>query len=189
MAKKGPFGQFLLQPCTVSVKWRKNQFPTLRRGELLVKASYTWACRMVCKPLANRSWIKCAYVWTGLQTCAAPSANSSHTIRCEPKFVGFSREHKENWMRIHAPGVLCLPQVRGKVINHAAFALRTSVFESEHECVRIGVCGAGICSLQRKCNFIHIGVFTELGILAYAAINRRSSGHLRIPTDACGNAK
>ncbi len=41
---------------------------------------------------------KCAYVWMGLRTCAALSENSSHTIRHEPKFVGFLREHKENWM-------------------------------------------------------------------------------------------
>ncbi len=42
--------------------------------------------------------IKCTYVWMGLRTCTAPSTNSSHTIRHEPKFVGFLREHKENWI-------------------------------------------------------------------------------------------
>ncbi len=42
---------------------------------------------------------KCAYVWTGLRTCAVPSINGSHTVHCEPKFVSFLRKHKENWMR------------------------------------------------------------------------------------------
>ncbi len=53
---------------------------------------------MVCELLANGSRIKCAYVWMGLQTCAAPSANSLHTIRRKPKFANFLHEHKENWM-------------------------------------------------------------------------------------------
>ncbi len=35
----GPFGRSLLQPCTVSVKRRKNKFPTPRRCSILVKAS------------------------------------------------------------------------------------------------------------------------------------------------------
>ncbi len=39
MAIKGTFGAFLLQLCTVSVKWYKNKFPILRRCNLLVKAS------------------------------------------------------------------------------------------------------------------------------------------------------
>ncbi len=39
MAIKGPFGQFLLQLCAMSVKRRKNKFPTLRRCDILVKAS------------------------------------------------------------------------------------------------------------------------------------------------------
>ncbi len=30
---------------------------------------------------------------------AAQSANGSYTICREPKFVGFLRKHKENWMR------------------------------------------------------------------------------------------
>ncbi len=38
----------------------------------------------------------CAYVWMGLQTCAVLSVNGSHTVYCEPKFVGSLREHKEN---------------------------------------------------------------------------------------------
>ncbi len=43
-------------------------------------------------------WTKCMYVWMGLRTCSAPSANGSHTIHYEPKFVGFLREHNENWV-------------------------------------------------------------------------------------------
>ncbi len=39
MAIRGPFGQFLLQLCTVSVKGHKNKFLTLRRCGILVKAS------------------------------------------------------------------------------------------------------------------------------------------------------
>ncbi len=74
--------------------------------------------RMVRKPLANGSRTKCAYVWMGLRTCAAPSTNGVHTIRRKPKFVGFLRERKQNWMRLHALGVRCSPQVRGKLINH-----------------------------------------------------------------------
>ncbi len=46
---------------------------------------------MVHKPLANGLRTKCAYVWMGLRTCAAPSANGLHTIRCVPKFMGFLR--------------------------------------------------------------------------------------------------
>ncbi len=53
---------------------------------------------MVSKPLANSWQTKCAYGWIGLQTSAALSANSLRTIRRELKFVGFLREHKENWM-------------------------------------------------------------------------------------------
>ncbi len=54
---------------------------------------------MVREPLANGSRTKCAYVCMGLRTYAAPSATGSHTIRYKPKFVGFLRERKENWMR------------------------------------------------------------------------------------------
>ncbi len=35
----------------------------------------------------------------GLQTCAAPSAYSLHTIRHESKFIGFLCKHKENCAR------------------------------------------------------------------------------------------
>ncbi len=44
----------------------------------------------------NGSRTKCAYVWTELRNCTAPSANVWHTVRREPKFVSFLREHKEN---------------------------------------------------------------------------------------------
>ncbi len=54
---------------------------------------------MVREPLANGSQTKCVYVWMGLRTCTALSANNLHTIRREPKFVVFLRKHKENWMR------------------------------------------------------------------------------------------
>ncbi len=49
--------------------------------------------------LANGSQTKCAHVWMGLQTCATLSANGSHIVRYEPKFVGFLRDHKKNRMR------------------------------------------------------------------------------------------
>ncbi len=62
---------------------------------------------LVYTSASNGSRIKCAYVWTGLRTCAAPSTNGSHTIRHEPKFVSFLHEHKENWMR----HVLCMRRV------------------------------------------------------------------------------
>ncbi len=55
--------------------------------------------RMVRIPLANGLQTKCAYVWMELRTCTAPSANGSHTIRHETKFVGSLREHKEKWIR------------------------------------------------------------------------------------------
>ncbi len=64
------------------------------------------------------------HVCVGLRTCAAPFTNSLHTIRREPKFVSFLREHKENWMTIHAPGVLCSPQVHRKLINRASLKRR-----------------------------------------------------------------
>ncbi len=82
---------------------------------------------MVRELLANGSRIKCGYVWMGMRTCAAPFANNSHTIRREPKFVGFLRKHKENWMRLHALSVLCSFQVRGKLINRAWLTCRTQM--------------------------------------------------------------
>ncbi len=46
------------------------------------------------EPSVNGSYTKCAYVWMGLQTCAALSANCSHTICHKSKFVSFLRETK-----------------------------------------------------------------------------------------------
>ncbi len=62
----------------------------------------------------NHSRTKCPYVWMGLRTCAAPSANRSYAVHREPKFVGFLRKYKENWM---CWVVLCSPQVHWKLIN------------------------------------------------------------------------
>ncbi len=58
---------------------------------------------IILKPLIHEraEWFAnqmCVCV-VGLRTCAAPSANSSHTIHCELKFVSFLGQHKENWMR------------------------------------------------------------------------------------------
>ncbi len=36
---------------------------------------------------------------------------------------------------------------------------------------------------------VHIGTFTQLGVLVYAAIIRRSGRHLQMATDARGNTK
>ncbi len=75
---------------------------------------------MVCEPLAIGSQTKCAYAWTGLRTCAAPSVNGSQTIRCEPKFVIFCANTKRTGCTgspFHALYILCSPQVRGKLIN------------------------------------------------------------------------
>ncbi len=90
--------------------------------------SYMYVCVCVCltlffklsthmqtKQLTNCSRTKCVYVWMGLRTCVAPSANGSHTICREPKFVSFLREHKGNWVR----WVSC---VRIKLIYHAPSA-------------------------------------------------------------------
>ncbi len=41
---------------------------------------------------------KCVYVWIRLRTCAALSANGSHTIHHKPKFFGVFYKHKENWI-------------------------------------------------------------------------------------------
>ncbi len=51
------------------------------------------------KMLVNSLQTKCVFVWMGLRTYVVLSANSSHTVHREPKFVGFLRKHKENWMR------------------------------------------------------------------------------------------
>ncbi len=64
-------------------------------------------------------WTECAYLWTGLRTCAAPSANGSHTICYELKFVSFLCEHNLNGTCCVDKFVLCSPQVHGKLIYHA----------------------------------------------------------------------
>ncbi len=51
---------------------------------------------------------RCAYVWTGLRTCAALSVNGLHTICRKPKFFGiFVRTQREQVV----PGVLSLHRV------------------------------------------------------------------------------
>ncbi len=60
---------------------------------------------MVHKLLVNGSQTKCAYVWTRLQTCAAPSVYGSHTIRCEQKFVIFCAQTQKE---LDALGVLSM---------------------------------------------------------------------------------
>ncbi len=82
---------------------------------------------MVRELLANGLQTKCAYVWMGLQSCAAPSTNGLHTIRREPKFVRFCANTKRTGCAeclFHAMGVACLPQVRGKLINRAPLTHR-----------------------------------------------------------------
>ncbi len=59
---------------------------------------------------------KCAYMWMGLWTCAALSANISHIIYHKLKFVGFFAQTQRELM---ASGILCLPQVHQKLIYHA----------------------------------------------------------------------
>ncbi len=74
----------------------------------LCKTSYIRVRQMVRKLLVNDSQTKCAYVWTGLRTCVAPSSNGSHTICHKPKFVDFLCEHIENWMcRVSFPCTGC----------------------------------------------------------------------------------
>ncbi len=88
-------------PPTFVPFWPKHLLPTL---DPTFDASF------------SRTLTKYAYVWMGLRTCAASSANSSHIICREQKFVGFLRKHKENWMPgypFHATGVLYSPQAQG----------------------------------------------------------------------------
>ncbi len=59
------------------------------------KARYTHANQTVCEWFANQMRI---YVNRTANICAAPFANGSHTVLCKPKFVGFLRKHKENWL-------------------------------------------------------------------------------------------
>ncbi len=72
----------VLKPCTHEhAKWFAN------------------CSRTVCELLANGLRTKGVYVWMGLQACAVPFVNGSHTVHRKSKFVGFLGEHKENWMR------------------------------------------------------------------------------------------
>ncbi len=119
--------------CTYFVWWRSHffllrkwNFPFTTSIRVIIsthscgsKALYTRAHRMVREPLANSLQTKCAYLWMVLWTCTAPSTNGPYTVCGEPKFVVFLHEHKENWMRLHALGLLCSPQVHGKLINDA----------------------------------------------------------------------
>ncbi len=76
----------------------------------------------ICKQFAHHSpRTKSAYVWTGLQTCAAPSANSSPRTKIR-RF--FARTQRTGCTRcpFHAPGVLCSPQVPRKLFNRAPHA-------------------------------------------------------------------
>ncbi len=54
----------------------------------------------------------------GLRICTARSMNGSHTIRRKLKFVSSLYKLEGNWVLQEAPDVLCLPQIRGKLINH-----------------------------------------------------------------------
>ncbi len=98
-----------------------------KRWYLLRNHPQIFAKKLQCVALAlsplhtcelNGLWTKCPCVWTGLQACTAPSANGSHIIHCKLKFVGFLHKHKGNWVHREAPSVLCLPQVRRKLIYH-----------------------------------------------------------------------
>ncbi len=79
------------------------------------KASYTRAHQMVCKPLANGSQTKCLYVWDRtVNLCYAIRKRFAyHSSRTEI-YRFFARTRRE----LDALGVLCLPQVRRKLINH-----------------------------------------------------------------------
>ncbi len=68
--------------------------------------------RMVCEPNACMCGWDCNPALRHLQTFCIPfAANQNLSV-----FLG---EHKENWMRLHAPGVLCSPQVHEKLITCA----------------------------------------------------------------------
>ncbi len=73
------------------------------------------------RAFANSSQTKCVYVWMGLQTCTAPSVNSLHTIRHEPKFVSFLHERKGNCVRrVFASGSrkINLPHTKRELFLH-----------------------------------------------------------------------
>ncbi len=59
----------------------------------------------VHKLLAIGLRTKCMYMWMGLQTCAAPFANGSHTVRRKQKCRFFARTLRE----LDAPGGIGCP--------------------------------------------------------------------------------
>ncbi len=66
-----------------------------------------------------------------LRTCAAPSANGSHTISCKPKFVGFLREHRENLV-CHVSCVYLKP---GRHIRTKQFANHSQMVRKPNMCM------------------------------------------------------
>ncbi len=86
-----------------------NQWETTHHAAMcLLQMNLKHTYSLVYTSAPNDSRAKCAYVWTGLRTCTAPSANGSHTVRRELKFVGFLRELKENWMhQVSFPRIEC----------------------------------------------------------------------------------
>ncbi len=126
-----------------STKFRKSLMKFLKNlhgmsGKILIaKFSSKIVLSLVYTSAPNGLRTKCAYVWTGLRTCAAPSGNSSHTARQEPKFVGFLRKHKENWMRrvsFPCTGYSLLASDLGKInaphANSAACKRRARVYKA-----------------------------------------------------------
>ncbi len=115
---------------------------------------------MVRKQLRNGSQTECAYVWTGLWTCAAPFTNGSHTIRHEPKFV-------EDWVRrVSFPFTGCPLLVSGlRKINYqgAAYVLhmnsavrkqRTRVYKAQDFTLHTDFYGVSIA-----CNILELEHF------------------------------
>ncbi len=100
---------------------------------------------------------RCAYMWTGLQTCTVPSANGSHTVRHEPKFVGFLHKHKRNCMCCVDRFVLCSLQVRRKLIYHmpSANCLRTIWFACV-QCFQMT-----FPKIHTNANFYHIFIYKK----------------------------
>ncbi len=76
-----------------NINTAKKNHPNILRGVTVKPGTH-----MRTKPFTNHSQTKCVYLWMGLQTCAAPSANTSHTVRRKLRFVGFLYEHNGNWV-------------------------------------------------------------------------------------------
>ncbi len=77
---------------------------------------------------------KCAYVWMGLQTCAAPSVNGSHTVHCEPKFVSLTQ----------------LPNLKSHTCGYTMHVLRCSLTSYKH--------------IFCKCTFVQMGLQTRTAL-------------------------